>query len=203
MEKEKIKLLIAIPTLDYIHYKFVESLTGLVKNLEQNGLDFDVAFEGCTLVYISRDNLVKKAMDGHYTHVLWLDADMVFEPDIFWKLLDTDKNIISGMCRGRHNSMRPCLFKKLVPAVRYEDFPKGLVQIEGCGFGGVLTRIEPLRMVMNEYNTCFTPMDDFGEDLAFCKRALDMGFSIWTTDQVKMGHIAQVIIETDKPSNPI
>ena len=62
MNKE-IKLLIAVPTLDYIHRKFVESLTGLTKYLESNGPEFDVHFEGCTLVYISRDNIVKKAME--------------------------------------------------------------------------------------------------------------------------------------------
>ena len=33
-----IKLLVAVPTLDYIHRKFVESLTRLVKNLEHTGL---------------------------------------------------------------------------------------------------------------------------------------------------------------------
>ena len=56
------KLMIAIPTLDYIHRRFVESLTNLTKNLRGKCINFDVCYEGCTLVYISRDNLVKRAI---------------------------------------------------------------------------------------------------------------------------------------------
>ena len=110
-----VKLLVAIPTLDYIHRKFVESLTGLVKHLESNGPDFDVHFEGCTLVYISRDNIVKKAMEGDYTEVLWLDADMVFDKDIYWKLRNVGKDFVTAIYRGRHGTHRPCIFEKLEP----------------------------------------------------------------------------------------
>ena len=39
-----------------------------------------------TLVYVARDSLAKKAIRDGYTHTLWLDSDMVFEPDLMQAL---------------------------------------------------------------------------------------------------------------------
>ena len=71
------KLLIAIPTNDYMHYQFCECLTKLVRRLDEDEIDYDIAFQGATLVYVGRDKLAQKAMDECYTHVLWLDSDMI------------------------------------------------------------------------------------------------------------------------------
>lgn len=190
------KLMIAIPTLDYIHRKFVESLTGLTKRLSEIGVDYDVAYEGCTLIYISRDNLVKKAMAGKYDQVLWLDADMVFEPDIYERLAATGKDFVSALFRGRHGLQKPCLFETLTPEKRWTQFDRkgDVVEIEGCGFGCVLVKTDILECVFLENSTCFRPTAQFGEDLAFCNRALDMGYDIWAANTVEVGHISQAII---------
>lgn len=193
------KLLIAIPTLDYIHRAFVKSLTGLVKELENNDVDFDVAFEGCTLVYISRDNIIQRAFDGGYEWVLWLDADMVFEKDIYWKLRSPQKGFVTAVYRGRHGTHRPCIFQKLEPPERWTDFkfPKEewLQEIKGCGFGCVLTKTEILDRVWNRFGTGFRPTPLLGEDLAFCKRASDLGYSMWANLNAPVGHIGQYVIE--------
>lgn len=191
------KLLIAIPTLDYIHRKFVESLTGLVKHLSLNtDIDFDICYEGCTLVYISRDNLVKKAIAGKYDRVLWLDADMVFEPDIFDRLLETGKDFVTGLYMGRHGQNLPCVFDTIVPPKRKHsiDWRNDIEQIEGCGFGCVLIKTDILEHVYETYGTCFRPTIDFGEDIAFCDRALKLGYSIWEANNVLVGHIAQCVV---------
>lgn len=194
---KSIRLLIAIPTLDYIHRKFVESLTELVKNLEYNGPDFDVHFEGCTLVYISRDNIARKAIDEGYTEVLWLDADMVFDKDIYWKLRNVGKEFVTTIYRGRHGTHRPCVFEKLEPPKRWEgfDYDGPVHEIKGCGFGCVLTSTDILEKVWNRDGTCFRPTPLLGEDLAFCKRASDLGYSIWANLDAPVGHIGQFVID--------
>lgn len=45
------KLLIAIPTYDYMHFQFVECLTKLIRRLDEDGIDYEVDFQGGTLVY--------------------------------------------------------------------------------------------------------------------------------------------------------
>jgi len=190
------KLLIAIPTLDYIHRKFVKSLTGLVKHLESDGVDFDVHFEGCTLVYISRDNIARKAIEEDYERVLWLDADMVFGKDIYWKLRHANKHFVTAIYRGRHGTHRPCIFEKLEPPERWDsfDYEPAIREIKGCGFGCVLTSTDILEKVWNRNGTCFRPTPLLGEDLAFCKRASDLGYSIWANLDAPVGHIGQFTI---------
>lgn len=200
---KEIKLLIAVPTLDYIHRKFVESLTGLVKYLEPNGPEFDVHFEGCTLVYISRDNIAQKAIDEGYTEVLWLDADMVFDKDIYWKLRNVGKEFVTAIYRGRHGTHRPCIFEKLEPPERWDSFDQepDIKEIKGCGFGCVLTSTDILKTVWNRNGTCFRPTPLLGEDLAFCKRVSDCGYSMWANLDAPVGHIGQFVINCAENEN--
>ena len=192
------RLMIAVPTLDYIHRRFVESLSNLTRRLAYLGFHFDVCFEGCTLVYISRDNIARKAIEEGYTEVLWLDADMVFDKDIYWKLKNVGKEFVTAIYRGRHGTHRPCIFEKLEPPERWIDFDvePSIKEIKGCGFGCVLTSTDILEKVWNRNGTCFRPTPLLGEDLAFCKRASDLGYSIWANLNAPVGHIGQFIIES-------
>lgn len=199
------KILIAIPTLDYIHRKFVESLSEMIRHIGYMGVNFDLAFEGCTLVYISRDNLAKKAIEGDYSWVLWLDADMVFEKDIYEKLLYSHKDFVTALYRGRHGTHRPCIFEKLEPPERWDsfDFPEEptIREIKGCGFGCVLTSTDILDKVWNRFGTCFRPTPLLGEDLAFCKRVSDCGFPMYASMETKVGHIGQYVIGCGENEN--
>lgn len=204
-ETERIKLMIAIPTLDYIHYAFVESLTKLSKNLNELKIEHDICFKPSTLIYLGRDWLAKRAREGNYTHVLWLDADMVFNPSIFETLWSDNFDMVCGLFRSRHNNKRAyALFSSLYPAVRYEalesnpELLEDIFTVEGCGFGCVLTTVELLERVLdNNNNTCFMPTRNFGEDLAFCERVRNLGVDIYCDPVVEVGHIGQAIIKAN------
>ena len=77
------KLLIAIPTNDMMPFQFVESLTKFIRRLDEDEVEYDVAFQGGTLVYVGRDKLVKKAMATE----CWGDKKpniLVIAPKIHW-----------------------------------------------------------------------------------------------------------------------
>lgn len=188
------KIMIAIPTLDYIHYKFVESLTKLTRRLDREKINYDVVFKGGTLVYLSRDWIVRHAASNGYTHILWLDADMVFDDDILDKLLQDDKDIVTGVYVSRHVDKGSVLFEDLHGKKRYTEYPDKMFEIEGCGFGCVLTKTSALRKVMDYHGTCFLPTLEFGEDLACCERLLKHGFKMYSDPRVKAGHIGQAIV---------
>ena len=65
------KLLVAVPTTDYVHAEFMKCLVGLCVKLAHDGVDFDYKIIGGTLVYIARNRLAKRAIDEGFTHVLW------------------------------------------------------------------------------------------------------------------------------------
>lgn len=191
------KLMIAIPTLDFVHFEFARCLAGLVRQLEHDGVDFDVCFVGGTLVYKGRDTLAADAVNKGYTHVLWLDADMVFEPDVFDQLLRHGKDFVTGVYRSRHIPYHSTIFSSLDPVEWVEEFPEELFEIRACGFGCVLVETELIRKVFRKDGTAFHPVDGFGEDIAFCTRAKELGSELWCDPTIKLGHIGHVVVYPD------
>ena len=191
------KLLIAIPTNDYMHYQFVECLTKLVKRLDEDGIEYDIAYQGATLVYVGRDKLAQKAMNECYTHMLWLDSDMIFTEDLLDDLMFSGKPFVTGIAHSRRAPHVSCVFKEIWPKVdRWEgcEYPSNTFRIGGCGFACVLIETEIVRNVYNKNGTAFFPMRELGEDLAFCKRATEMGYEIWAKPCVHLGHIGHITI---------
>lgn len=190
------RLLIGIPSTDFLHVEFVKSLTNLVLRLKEDDIDFTVHFESGTLVYVARDNIASKAINGGFTHVLWLDSDMVFTDDFLDSLMFCGKPFVAGIFQSRRKGYHSALFKNLDidNLERFEEYPHGTFEIAGCGFAGVLIETEILRQVMVNHGTCFLPMKMYGEDLAFCKRAVDMGYKIYAEPTAVMGHVGHITI---------
>ena len=65
------KLMIAVPTTDYVHADFMKSLVQLIEELHRRRIAFSVEIMAGTLVSIARDRLACKAINEKYTHVLW------------------------------------------------------------------------------------------------------------------------------------
>lgn len=190
------KLLIAIPTLDYMAAAFVERLLNLTKHLNIQGVDYEVAIKSGTLVYLARERLTKKAIDGGFTHVLWLDSDMIFEDDAFNELYDTGKDFVCGIFHARRPGHQSCIFKAVTPPERYswDEYPNDTFRIKGCGMACTLVKTDILKAVKDHFGNCFTPDYNLGEDLAFCKRADELGFGIWCEPTVRVGHIGHITI---------
>lgn len=191
------KLLIAVPAFDQIPTKFVECLTALLQRLYRDGLSVDVKFLTGTLVYAARDKLAIHAITHDYSHVLWLDADMVFDDELLYDLQFAHKDFVSGIARSRRPPYCSCLFSDLSAVKRIDDYPSDTFRVAGCGFACVLIKTDILKAVRERYNTCFLPTADLGEDLAFCKRASDLGYPIWAEPGVKIGHIGKIVIYPD------
>lgn len=190
------KLLIAIPTNDQMPFQFVESLTKLIRRLDMDGINYEVAFQSGTLVYVGRDKLSLKAIAGDYSHILWLDSDMVFSEDLFDDLMDNGKDFITGIAHGRREPYPSCIFTEIYPGVcRFEgEYPFEPFKVAGCGMACVLMSVELLRDVWSHHSTAFFPTRDLGEDLAFCKRATDLGYEIWADPHVRVGHVGHLVV---------
>lgn len=187
------KLLIGIPSLDFVHVEFVKCLVNLQARLKDSGVAFDVFICSGTLAHVARDRVACKAINDGYTHVLWLDADMIFSPDILEDLQFSGKDFVTGIAVSRRPPYQYCVFKSLVfdreQNFQDNEIPNNTFQIGGCGFACVLITTQILKDVFRQYKTCFLPMKDLGEDLAFCKRATECGYTIWAEPSVQLGHI--------------
>jgi len=193
------KLLIAIPCYDTMRAEFVQSLTGLMGRLTADGIPYEVKIISGTVVHTARDNLAKHAVKDGFSHVLWLDADMVFDENILDDLTISEKtdDILCGRFISRHNPFLPTIFMQLVPeVVRLDEdhIPEDTFRICACGFACVLTPVEALRDVLNANGTAFLPTGRASEDLAFCQRAAGCGYQIWCEPTARVGHVGAVTI---------
>lgn len=195
--------------MDYIHVEFMRSLLNLLMRLKEQKVDFALEIQSGTLVYTARERIAHKAINEHYTHVLWLDSDMVFSPDLLDDLMFCGKDFVTGVYHARRKGYASVIFTKLdfgeldgiAQFERCESYPAETFEIAGCGFGCVLIKTEILEGVCMNKGVCFTPTPNFGEDLAFCKRATDLGYHIWCEPSVVCGHIGHIAIYPEDYEN--
>ena len=62
------KLMIAVPTTDYVHAEFMKCLVDLNTKLIKDGIDVETHILGGTLVYIARNRLAHSAIFNEFTH---------------------------------------------------------------------------------------------------------------------------------------
>ena len=196
--KEPFRLLIAVPCTDYMHADFVKSLLKLHAHLNHEGIRHDVEILTGTLVYMARNTLASKAINENYTHILFLDSDMVFDENIVETLRFSKKDFICGSFNSRRPPYGSCIYKSLRPQEKADVSGMEPFRIAGCGMACTMISKEILIEVLNKYGTYFNPEKidgvNFGEDLAFCKRAADIGIEMWCDPTARVGHIAHITV---------
>lgn len=200
------KTLIAIPCMDTIPVGFAQSLLYLEK-----GHDVSVCFKANSLVYDSRNLLSLSAIEEKYDRVMWFDSDMMFTKDTMRMLSEDMDNLNADMVTGVYCKRRPpyspVIFDELdepttdpatgkpVPHVHnYDDYPHDAVfPVQGCGFGCVMTSTKLLRAVWDKFGPAFAPYPWAGEDISFCHRVNQLGYTIWCDSNVSCGHIGTFV----------
>lgn len=197
------KTIIAIPCMDMVHTEFVRSLVGMHYVGE-----IQFCFTECSLIYQARTALCKMAMDAGADYVLWLDSDVVFQPDLMERLMEDiqGRDMVTAVYHARKAPFRPVIWKTIRTGLmptdaqveQYDDYPEdGLFEIEGCGFGAVLMKTGVIRDVAETFHQTFAPVTGLGEDLSFCVRARSCGYKIWCDPALQIGHKGSMIINQD------
>lgn len=193
------RTLIAIPCMDQVPALFAQSLS----TMRMVG-ECQIAFQIGSLIYTSRDDLARYAMKEGFDYVLWLDSDMVFPEDFHERMLKTltenNLDILSGIYYKRKPPYSPVIFDKMQLKGKIwdyswlEDVPDSLFEVGACGFGCVLLKTEVLMSVQLKHGYLFHPMQNGGEDVAFCVRARDCGYKIMCDPTIVCGHVGNVVI---------
>ena len=197
------KLLIAVPTLENVPVDFMESLMDLACHLKDEGIDFKLKIEAGTLVYFARESLARYAIANRFTHVLWLDSDMVFPPEtltyLYKEMEETGADFISGLYFRRCPPFSPVAFDTLeikdgkASWTDYTGELSGLHEVGGVGFGCALMKTDMLLEMAATYGDFFGPILNVGEDLAFCWRARQLGYKILLDCNLKLGHVGHTV----------
>lgn len=202
------KIMIGIPAGATVSTPFFASAIGLKYG---NGHSFSYSVKEGSLVYQNRNLIAMEAIQGDFTHIIFIDSDMVFEPDTVLKLAEDAKNkdYVTGVCFKRKIPTEPVILKALEWAqttegfkddvVVYEDYPKDSVfEIMGSGLACCIVSVEMIKHIASAFRQGpFDPLPRLSEDYAFCWRARQLGYKLWCDGRIKPGHAGIYIFSED------
>ena len=208
MQKPHFNVLIATPG-GSMTAGYVKSLLKTVHILDREGLSWNFLNASGSLVAMVREEAIAgmgvndakmtEVCDGQFTYdkIMWIDSDIDWEPADFFKLYNSDKDIISGcyLMEDRHipiyNQPRGGMMPEQMLLEKKTPF-----EIAGCGFGflcvkaGVFEKMPrpwfgPESVPDGNGNEVFYLV---GEDLSWCTKAIKCGFKIWVDPLVRVTH---------------
>jgi len=199
------RILIALPC----SWTHINSLTALsINDLVKNNPETDFVVSDKGTISAMRNELVRYFLNKDWTHLLFIDGDMVFPKDLPERLLKHNKDIISGYYATRYEPHYPLLLKcidkekhkyEVIPPNQWQD----LMEVDATGCGCMLIKrfvFEKISKPWFEFGYSKELQKDVGEDIIFCEKARDLGFKIYVDLTTKCGHITtKIIMPPEKP----
>lgn len=196
------RLLIAIPSFTgLIDSLAVDGFMRLIGNISNLKTKYEVftCMPQRTNIVTARNLIVKEALEQKCDYIFWIDDDMVIKSDvnIVEKLMAHDKDIVAPLFFARSYPFIPMIFKRKTWGTKFcvydniMDYPKGLLKVDGIGFGCVLTKVEMFKKLKQPY---FWANEVFGEDLFFCENATRAGIEIYCDTTIDVGHIGAPVV---------
>ncbi len=127
----------------------------------------------------------------HGDWVWFIDDDHAFEPDILLRLLTRDVDIVTPLCLRRTQPFLaiPCVDDGFMDLTRYG--PDDLVEVDHAGSSGMLIRKCVIGAVEAPW---FELGNGISEDVNFCRKARQAGYTIHVDLAVRLGHITTAVV---------
>jgi hypothetical protein len=164
---------------------------------------------GYSAIDAARNQMATDALAQEFDELIWIDSDVVFQPDDVGRLRGHGLPFVCGLFAKKSRREFAATFLPGTESVRFGSHG-GLTEIRFCGFGFVYTRKEVYTTVQTKFGlpTCnqrfgsllvpfFAPLviGDaegywyLGEDYAFCERARQAGFAIMADTSIRLWHV--------------
>lgn len=184
----------AIPNNGQIRTRTVFALTRMIKSLS---VPYDVLTHESCYIHVNRERLAQRAIEGGYSHILFLDSDMYFEKDALERLLARDKDIVGADYNYRELPLRGIMKTEDREGNTINmDYPDGLKKCAALGTGFLLIKTSVFDKLTHPW--FFYESDENGEtiqgdDIWFCNKALKAGFDIWCDTTIKIYHLGEYL----------
>ena len=191
-KKKKIEILMGIPCKENIEAETFLSIIKTIKTLQKMGIICDVAVSSGSLITKNRTNLVSKFLESErFTHLLFVDSDMVFEPTDVINLIKHDKLFVNGMAKvrgGAFYNFFANMGKGDNGVTQYMPLNvknSGLVVVDGVGLAFALIKRELFDMI--DYKR-FEMVEGNSEDFMFCELCQKSGVDVYGDSSTIVGH---------------
>lgn len=211
-DKERYKDLsvcILTPCADYkVDAKWAQCVASMISYSWEHGLRiYEMGITERMVVDWARNDLARRAKgnisyitERQYTHILWLDNDHTFLPDMACWLAREDLDMVSALYYQRTEPHHPVVYVKDETDDKYKHYPiievpEAMMEVDAVGFGALLMKRDIFDRVPEPW---FTVDYRAGEDIAFCVKAKEHGVKIYCDGRYTLGHIGVPPIITKK-----
>ena len=215
-EKTEIKkpsLYIAMPCYDSVKIQTMVSMCKLVADLTRAGIKVDINTLKSPYVSYARNILTAQFMKSNKDYLLFIDADVEFEPECPLRMVVAQKDIVCTPYRVKTNDPKVVRYTTTVPDnENVKVLPGGLVELTRGPSGMMLIHrrvFETLQKnrpdleiqahqhvdlfpegfkIFSFWDCVFKDGKWTGDDIAFCNLATENGFKLYANIESTMVH---------------
>lgn len=209
------------------HYsgRFLRNWTDLTQSLRERGIEFLLKQKYSSMVHFARMGCLdgevifgekQQPFQGRipYDRMMWIDSDIDFKPEDFFKLLEEDRPIISGLYKMQNaQTGNEEYAAKILNETQYltdafiarEGIENTVVPADFAGMGWMMIKrgvIESMDYPWFRSLTVREQREDMmyptaelqSEDVFFCRRANALGHQCFLHTGCKVGHEKTIVL---------
>jgi hypothetical protein len=182
----------------------------------QNGINFQIdTLSNESNVNRARNSCAAKFLSGDCSHLMFVDADIQFNPQDIVKLINHDKDIVGGVYPQK--TLPP---KMVVNTLNNGEQEGDLIEVGTLGTGFMLIKRSVFEKMIeegatpyvdaiglspkensNQYDFFQCTIDSNGryltEDWSFCRRWRQLGGKIWADTTIALAHVGYYRFQSD------
>jgi len=197
------RVLIGTPSYDgRIDVWFANSLLGTVRMSYEKKIFVHAIYTSYdSLIQRARNSLVKLALDGGYDDLFFIDSDVEWEPEWFFRLLERPEPVV-GAALIKKSGTEGYTIKLIDKQLKYSE-DKKLIQVDGVGTGFLkISRfaLQKLWDMSDAYTSegqehrmiCDIKVENgdlISEDYILCNKWKSLGYKTWVDPTITINHI--------------
>ena len=200
------KIIFCIPGRNFSN-NFLTSWTRLLKYCHKNNIQAELSNGYTSIVHLARYSCLminpestcniclNPFSETTYDYIMWIDSDMVFNPEHFEKLLKAKKEVITGLYRIENTNLLGCFDtnNKRID-VDYIKNNSGVIRVSFSAMGFMLIKRGVYERMPFPYFSVPGESGMLSETLSFCHNLSKANIPIHAHLDVVVGHEKPMII---------
>lgn len=203
-EQRARRVLIGTPCYDgKIEVWHANSLVQTIKAAPQVGVDVNpIWLSYDALIQRARNDLMAIMIEGEFDDIVFIDADIDWNPADFFKLLSYPVDVVGGTYRKKGDA--EMYVAKILDHSKPADPQTGLYATDGLGTGFLRLSRKAVQYLWDTsvpyeekdqgkvrrwiFDVIVDNGDLISEDILICQRLIEGGFNIWLDPTITCGH---------------
>lgn len=197
------RILIGTPCYDgRVDVWFANSLLNTIKMSYEKGMDVHAIYTSYdSLVQRARNSLFKLAIEGNYDHLFFIDSDVEWEAEWFFRLIERPEPVV-GAALIKKSEEEGYTVKLIDKNLKWSEDNK-IIEVDGVGTGFLKISKFALQKIW-ELGEVYTSKgeeermifdikvengDLISEDYILCNKWKSLGYKVWLDPTITINHI--------------